>query len=195
MKYLNKEQMDEIKKVGLFTGSRCFNSMVKDNSDYDFVLLKEDAERIVPRLKEKDKAKNKAVQIIPRLINKDKLKGDAKNIWECYHEEQYEDDETIFVSLKFRYETSAGEFLINLIIVDSQVLYDAWKFTTKCFKTNNDLLNEYFPEDHKESYKTKDIKKLFFEDIKLAFVKSHHLLHDKRNPKLDSSRLKGICQA
>lgn len=180
MKELTREQVDEIKKVGIFTGSRCFNSLVTPNSDYDFVLLKKDAERIVPRLKETDKSK------------------EYKDMWESYHEKQYEDDETIFVSLKFKYKTSAGEFLINLIIVDSQVLYDAWKFATKCFKDNSDLLNKYFSNDNKnldKNLKAKDLKKLFFEDIKLAFVKSHHILNDITNPKLDSSKLKGIHPA
>ena len=160
MDKLNNEQMEKIKECSLFTGSRCFDYLnCNKDSDYDFVIMKDDAERIIPEfLKGKDE-KN-------------------KSMFEVYHAERYEGDVSVFVSLRFIFEKFKNTYEINLIVVDTPDLFDAWKFATNAFKTesNMDLLNKVFVGP-----KGKEIKKLFFESIKHAFLKSADILKEKEN--------------
>ncbi len=153
MEKLKKEQIEKIKKYGLFTGSRCFGKP-NDKSDYDFVLLKEHFEQIID-------IKNETSQ--------------QKDLFDQYHKsKEYTEDETNFVSLKYSYKPKydTNEYIINLIIVDSPVFFDAWKFATECFKINMGLLDKL-----NKSEKSRDILKLFFENLKYSYVKTHQKIN------------------
>jgi len=164
MDKLSKEQVEKIKEYGLFTGSRRFGTY-DEKSDFDFVILREHFEQIV------------------RL---DKLDRKSKDLYEHYHScEEYEEDETNFVSLKFKYD----KHVINLIIVDKPCMFDAWKFATYSFLANTDLLQKFI-----KGKKEKDITKLFFESLKYSYIKTYNIIHEnsRNSENISTPRLWGV---